>query len=96
MFFISGYLIKIQKKKQEITTAGAKNIVAGICKDCTISEVTGAYTHDDGTNVIENTLKVELLFKTDEVATKLATRIKKALNQESVVLEIVPTNSRLI
>lgn len=83
-------------KKQEVETLQAKENIADICGNCTISEVFGAYVHDDGTKVKETTLKVELLFISYLTAVKLAKDIKKALNQESIALERVNTNSTLI
>ena len=73
-------------KKQEVTTEQAKDIVNNVCGDCSIQEITGYYTHDNGEKVKENTLKVELLFK-DESEVKLYCQdLKKLLNQESIAV----------
>ena len=71
-------------KKQEIPTDKVKNIVKKVCGDCSIFEGNGYYTHDDGTEVTEPTLKVELLFKDNEVVINFAKLLKAELNQESI------------
>ena len=83
-------------KTQLVNTLQAKENIADICGNCTISEVYGAYIHDDGTKVKETTLKVELLFISYLTAVRLAKDIKRALNQESIALERVNTDSTLI
>ena len=83
-------------KKQIINSKRAIKAIANICGDCTISKAVGQYTHDDGTVVVENSLKVELLFKADNQVVSYAKQIKKELNQESVVLVKDYINSELI
>lgn len=83
-------------KTQLVNTLQAKESIADICGNCTISEVYGAYVHDDGTKVKETTLKVELLFISYSTAVEYAKSIKQALNQESITLEKVNTDSTLI
>lgn len=88
-------------KHQEITTAAAKNIInAAVIRFFgfgTITETTGIYTHDDGTNeiVTEATIKIELSFfdTTKAAAVELvrpfAVEMKTALNQESIYSDFV-------
>lgn len=71
-------------KKQEIPTDTVKSIVKKVCGDCSIFEGNGYYTHDDGTEVTEPTLKVELLFKNNEVVINFAKILRAELNQESI------------
>ena len=73
-------------KKQEVSNAKARKIIMGIVGDCTMSDALGHYTHEDGTQVKEKSIKVEMLFKGDNEVIEFAHRIKKELNQESVAL----------
>jgi hypothetical protein len=83
-------------KKQLVTTPKAKDIVNSVCGDCSIQEITGYYTHDNGEKVKENTLKVELLFKEDKQVLTYCQDLKRLLNQESIALNIETVNSRLV
>ena len=73
-------------KKQVCNRQRAKNIIMDIVGDCTISDATGHYTHEDGSTVNEKSIKVELLFKADNEVVCYAKQIKKVLNQESIAL----------
>ena len=73
-------------KKQVCNRQKAKNIIMGIVGDCTISDATGHYTHEDGSEVKEKSVKVEMLFKADNQVIDYARQIKEKLNQESVAL----------
>ena len=73
-------------KVQKVSTEQAQSIVNTICGDNTTQVVRGHYTHDDGTQINETTLKVELLFKKDEQVLNMVSKIKKQLNQESVAV----------
>ena len=73
-------------KIQEVTTEQAKDIVNNVCGDCSIQEITGYYTHDNGEKVKENTLKVELLFKSEDEVRLYCQDLKKLLNQESIAV----------
>ena len=73
-------------KKQVCNRQRAKNIIMDIVGDCTISDATGHYTHEDGSTVNEKSIKVELLFKADNQVIDYAKRIKQELNQESIAL----------
>lgn len=85
---------------QLFNTLDAYRVVSNIVPDCTITEGRGKYTHVDGTVVIEPTLIVEMLHFCDSFDkgyyTKLADKIKVALNQESVAYQEQEIVSELI
>lgn len=88
-------------KKQEITTETAINKIVTVLKNntvegATLTEAKGLYIHEDGTAVFENSIKIELLFITEETAKNICRDLKIDLNQEAVVLEITELNSNLI
>lgn len=83
-------------KKQEMSTVEAYKLVSKLALDngiegATIFEAVGIYTHEDGTVVTENTLRIELLFFGDELATPKTKAyvddLKKVLRQESVAVQ---------
>ena len=73
-------------KKQVVSNPIAKRIIMQVCGDCTLTEVQGHYTHEDGTEVTEQSIRVELLFKADNEVYAYAKKLKKELNQESIAL----------
>ena len=83
-------------KYQTIPTEQAKDIVNSICGDCSIQEITGYYTHENGEKVKENTLKVELLFKDFDEVKLYVTDLKRLLNQESIAVSQEVTMSALM
>lgn len=83
-------------KKQIISNSKARNIISDVVGDCTISKAYGCYTHDNGTKVKENTLRVELLFKADNEVLLFCKRLKELLNQESIALVSSYENSVLV
>lgn len=88
-------------KKQEIDTTQAYNLVFNAIQavnydGCTISESTGLYKHNDGFFVIEKSLKIEILFASDDKTKKLIDDLKQKFNQESIALEIQQITSDLI
>ena len=95
-------------KVQEISTLeAAKFIQREICKlydGGTVSEATGIYRHSDGSGavVVENTLKIEILFfgmSRTEVRAEVLPFIddaKRFLNQETVALQLEEIESELI
>lgn len=96
-----------ESKLQEISTLeAAKYLQREIVKEFeggTISEATGIYRHQDGTGfVVENTLKVEILFfgSSKEEARKalipFINRVKDFLNQETAALQLEEIESELI
>ena len=95
-------------KLQEISTVDASKIVYNLIRDCfgfgTVSEAVGIYTHQDGTNqiVVENTLRVELLFfDVDKIGARASVipfiqDVKRVLNQETVAAQFEEIESELI
>ena len=82
-------------KKQNISTLEAYKMVSNILLNnnidgATIFEAQGIYKHDNGEIVIENTLRVELAFISDEkIIYNIIKLLKTALNQESIMLKKV-------
>ena len=83
-------------KKRIVNRNKAKEVIMGIVGDCTISDATGFYTHEDGTKVTEKALRVEMLFKADNEVISYCHAIKKALNQESIALSCTYEDSMLV
>ena len=73
-------------KKQVCNRHRAKKVIMDIVGDCTVTDAIGHYTHEDGSQVNEKSIKVELLFKADNQVMDFAKRIKQELNQESIAL----------
>ena len=62
-----------------------------------ISLVSGLFQHDDGTQVKENTLKIESLgFRDESEFVKFAKRIKAFYNQESVLMEVSDVDAHFV
>lgn len=89
-------LLDKDTKKQVVTTPIAKSIINKVVGDCTISDAMGYYTHEDGTQVQEPSLRVEMLFKLDEQVMAMAQQLKKELNQESIGVMTEAVNSMLV
>ena len=87
-------------KRQEISTVEAykvvQNIVMSMADGCTIFEADGVYKHDDGTVVIEKSLKVELYGLYESVVFSIVAMLKQALRQESIILQEETVNSRFV
>ena len=87
-------------KKQEISTLDAykvaTNIFAARVGGATISEAVGVYTHQDGEIVTEKTLRCEICSDDLEAVPRAALELKNALNQESIMIETVRTDSHYI
>ena len=83
-------------KVQEISTLDAYRICSKAIGDCSIQELTGFYTHNDGQAVIEKTLKIEIFGETPDEIRKIADFIKLALNQESIIIEETIVSSEFI
>ena len=75
-------------KRQEIPTEEAKEIVTNIIGDNTMQEVTGHYTHEDGTPTDETTLKVEIFKEDTSRLHENCEDIKRLLNQESIFVKV--------
>ena len=80
-----------ETKQQNIDTFEASKIVQNILTEKTgggtIFNATGVYKHDDGTVIIENTLRVEIVAAAMDAVRAAIEIIKAALNQESVILQ---------
>ena len=78
-------------KVQEVSTLEAykiaTNIINRMFDGATIFEAKGVYKHDDGSVVIENTLRIELLFADKNDVKKLVEDLKRIFNQESVAVQ---------
>lgn len=79
-------------KTQKIAPLAARDIIQNIIMSegldgATISDATGIYKHDDGSVVIEPSVRVELLFASEKQIKNVCASIKKALNQEAVAVE---------
>lgn len=79
-----------ETKKQEIKTDKALNIVKSLCWEMfdgsTVSLAFGLYKHDDGEKVSENTICVELMMVEENQVKQFVEIIKRALNQESILV----------
>lgn len=87
-------------KQQEIQTIDVYKILTNIFVEktggATINENTGIYTHDNGTIVIEKTLTCIVFTDDIETVKAAAEAIKTALNQESVIIEVMESNSMFL
>lgn len=88
------------KKVQLISTVEAykitNNILLHYTDGATIFEASGIYKHEDGTFTIEKTLRIELLFITEETVDEIVKDLKQAFNQESIVVQKELVNSYLM
>ena len=80
-----------ETKRQQLDNLEASKIVQNILTDLTgggtIYNATGVYKHHDGTVIIENTLRVEIVAAALEAVHAAINVIKTALNQESIILQ---------
>lgn len=79
-------------KRQEITTRRAREEVIKILNNNNINGLTmyvidGVFKHETGEVVHEKSLKVELLEVEEDEVIKSINELKRALNQESILLE---------
>ncbi len=76
-------------KQPKFTTLEAWKLVMQLVSSYfggwTVSEASGFYKHDDGTTVIENTLRIETLTNRD--TKDFVKDLKRIFNQESVMVE---------
>lgn len=86
-------------KRQQISTLEAYKIVSNlVAKEFdggTIYEADGVYRHDDGTIVIEKTLKIELLFAEQKDVKDFCETLKRIFNQESIAVQREEISSEL-
>lgn len=84
-------------KVQEIDTLEASKIATKVITTYTdggtIFNASGIYKHEDGTIVIENTLKIELIEPTEEAVNNIVNTLKVAFNQESIIKQSDIINS---
>ena len=90
-------------KTQLIDTETSYKIVGNVLTqndlDYTISTAQGGYTHENGTKVVENTLRVELLEFGNSIKENILSackNIKELLNQESIAFQVEKIESELI
>ena len=87
-------------KTQKIGTVEAykivENIITKMFDGGTIFEASGIYKHESGQVVIEKTLRIEILFASDEKIKDFCSSLKAVFNQESVALQSEQINSLLI
>lgn len=88
------------KKVQLISTLEAykicNNILLQYTDGATIFEANGIYKHEDGDFTIEKTLRIELLLTTKTIVDKIVADLKKALNQEAIVIQRQMIDSYLL
>lgn len=86
-------------KTQLIETTKAMEMVNFILlnkvEGATIFQAKGIYKHESGDFVIENTLRIELMFVEHEEVKAIVNTLKDVLNQESIVVQIEEVNSEL-
>ena len=86
-------------KRQEISTIEAykitTNMLAATFGGGTIFEAEGIYKHDDGSVVIEKTLRIEILFAELPAVRAFVADLKKVFNQESIAVQHEQINSDL-
>lgn len=69
------------------------NIITSISDGGTIYNATGIYKHENGTIIIENTLRIELIDIADKALQSIIDTLKTVLNQESIIKQIENINS---
>lgn len=86
-------------KVQKISTIEAYKMLTNVLmknfEGATIFEATGLYKHDDGTFVIEPTLRIELLFAEEHEVRALVEMLKLMFNQESIAVQTQDISSNL-
>lgn len=77
---------------QEITTENALNTIYDMVFEytdgATVSVAKGVYKHHNGSKVLENTVKIELMFIDKPTVKALVELLKAQFNQESVAVNI--------
>ena len=86
-------------KTQLIKTPQAIKIIKNTLLDYTdgytILSATGGYKHHDNTKITEKSIRVELLFTSDDAVKSIVKQLKQLLNQESIAVAIQEINSYL-
>ena len=87
-------------KYQIIDTISAYKIITNIITEYadggTIYAADGIYKHDDGTVVIEKTLRVELIDAPETAVKSIIQAAKVSLNQESILIQQEIVNSYFV
>ena len=88
------------EKKQIISTEKAQKIIECIFYDiiggATIYSGTGIYTHEDGKKIIENTFICEVFDISMDYVKVICEYLKKALNQESIAVNVTEFESMFL
>lgn len=63
-----------------------RNIILSYVSGATIFSGSGIFQHDDGTIVIENTFRIELIGTDRGTVDQIISDLKRAFNQESILL----------
>ena len=84
---------KVQKIDTQEANKITMNIITSYTDGATIYNATGIYKHEDGTIVLENTLKIELYEVSDEALTAIIDTLKRTLNQEAIIKQTDVVNS---
>ena len=72
----------------------AENIIVNDFGGCTIYNAKGIYTHNDGSVVIENTLRIEIIADDNDGAIiNTCNALKVAFNQECIIVDKTTSNS---
>lgn len=78
-------------KFQKISTLEAykvaQNILTTKVDGATIFEASGIFKHEDGSIVIEQTLRIELLNVSEQIINELIDTFKLVFNQESILVQ---------
>lgn len=74
----------------------AQNLVVSRIGFGTISQAYGVYTHNDGTPIIEVSLRIEIAGVERSKIVGLVEILKETFNQESVMLQELETNVNFI
>lgn len=87
-------------KTQKVSTLEAYKILENLLLNynvvgATIFEAKGLYKHDNGDYVIENTLRVEIMFVEKAIIKKIVENAKTILNQESIAVQFEKVESEL-
>ena len=72
------------------------NILLKYTDGATIFQANGIYKHEDGTVVIEQTLRIELLFVDKNTVKNIVDLLKITFNQESIIVQTQKVDSELL
>lgn len=99
MYSYSIGLLDKDTKKQEVTTTKALDIISDIIaantQGATIYNATGIYTHENGEQVKEPSIKIETTEETPRLINALK-ELKAILNQESIFRVVTQTTEDFI